>query len=125
MVTIFPHRRRDVEDARVFPLATDEDGAGAADFDTAAVFGAGEPEDVTKHPQERSAAIGDVGLIVGSVDLEDHRGVEGCPGLLSTDHRWRFRPWTLGGGFNEPLPLPQNFQVDDLKRSSGSKPDPS
>src|SRR2546422_5248812 len=68
------------------------DGAGAALGDAAAELGAGEPEGVTQHPEERRVG-GDVDRFAFAVDGEADRGHERGPhkGMLKNVHQWTGR----------------------------------
>ena len=68
----FPDSGRHVKNARVLALPVNEHCACAADLYAATVFRASESENVPKHPEERGAAVGDVSLIVLTVNIEGY-----------------------------------------------------
>src|SRR2546422_11561966 len=72
--------------------AVQVDGAGATLGDAAAELGAGEPEGVTQHPEERRVG-GDVDRFAFAVDGEADRGHERGPhkGMLKNVHQWTGR----------------------------------
>jgi hypothetical protein len=67
-------RRRDVDVARLLGLAVHHHRARAADFDAAAVLGAGEVEHVAQHPQQGHVGSRDIDRAVDAVDVEGVAG---------------------------------------------------
>ena len=61
--------RANVKHTRMLARAVDQDGAGTANFNSAAIFRAGEADRIADHPEQGRARV-DIDLIGFAVDVE-------------------------------------------------------